>query len=501
MALVAAGWRAAAAAAAAAAAVAGGAAGPAGGAGAAFGMAARLPLRYGGIQRARLVRRGSDMLAALHCSPSVAASVATTAHSASSGLPPAILFLGPPGVGKGTYAARVASHLGVPHVAAGDLVRDEIESGTPLGKAVAAHIADGGMLQDEEVFELVSKRLATGDVSRTGVVLDGFPRSVRQAQMLESAARADVVVNLGMREEALVSKLLGRATCANCGASYNTAEVDLPEVPEQGKPAVFLKSLPMPEAGCRECGHTELVRRADDDEAVIYKRLRAHEVQCAGIANHYRNKATSDGDMRVVDFEITSGIPETLPLLIDAVVGPGTKVGVPAGDEATAEAVKRAQEAEAVAPSSGHQGTAAGGTQAAAAATDVEQQNSGVQERTWAQAKAQAQPEAEPAHEDGELMFVYTCGQCGTRSAKRVSKRSYFHGVVLVRCDGCKALHLVADRKGWFDDKPIGLEELVGAGATILPSGDVTLSPDDAERVKEAMSVPRRRPGTSGTNS
>lgn len=281
-------------------------------------------------------------------------------------------------------AVALPTHLCI-HSQAGDLIRDEIKSRTPLGISVEEKIAAGQLLDDEVVLDLLAKRIAQADVAKTGAVLDGFPRSIAQAERLEELSEVELVVNLAMREDALVAKLLGRCalllpaslmiplatqlcpsqsrhlwrqslvpkpappgafccvadgsdgsahhrhrcTCANCGRSYNTASVNLGPDTHRMLPPVILKPLAPPGGRCESCGCPRMARRADDTPETIAARLRAHWRQCSPVENHYR-----EGDRtRVVDFEIVAGIPETLPNLLRAICATG-RVTVGAGEQA-----------------------------------------------------------------------------------------------------------------------------------------------------------------------
>ena len=236
---------------------------------------------------------------------------------------PVIVFLGPPGVGKGTYAKQIAAHIGVPHIMTGELVREQIARQTPLGKEVESTVTSGGLLHDGIALSLLQSRLDRPDAA-FGAVLDGYPRSFEQAQRLESIAQVKLVVNLSMREEGLVAKLLGRCRCAGCGEGYNTAEVDLAADEANGLPAVYIADRVPPGGVCTKCGSRELTRRADDTVEVIERRLAHYWETCAPAVQYYHDAAggasmADGGPLRVIDFQITAGYVETLGLLIDAV--------------------------------------------------------------------------------------------------------------------------------------------------------------------------------------
>ena len=208
----------------------------------------------------------------------------------------------PPGVGKGTYAKRVARALGVDHVAAGDLVRAEVARGSALRRDVAAAVRRGALVPDALVTDLVGARVRTPG----GFVLDGFPRTAAQAGALRDLSDVHLAVNLQMREEALIMKCLGRRTCAQCGTGYNLADVKVK--PSGGRPGVYMPPLPAP-PGCLP----HLVAREDDVLEVVRERLEVHRVESQPVEGFYRQLGL------LMDFEITQGIPETEPVLFGAI--------------------------------------------------------------------------------------------------------------------------------------------------------------------------------------
>lgn len=217
------------------------------------------------------------------------------------------VFLGPPGVGKGTYASRVAKALGVPHIAAGDLVRAEIKSGSALGERMKATVAAGGLLPDEMVLAVLAGRLAgRAAAGEAGFLLDGFPRTRAQAEALAAAGhRVDLAVNLGLREEVLVAKCTARRTCGKCGKGFNLADIRLPA--SGGRPEILMPPLSPPDK-CLPL----MEQRDDDTEAVVRRRLAVYHAEAAPVERFYADSG------RLLDFEITGGIPETLPRLLDA---------------------------------------------------------------------------------------------------------------------------------------------------------------------------------------
>ncbi|GMH45112.1 hypothetical protein BSKO_13069 [Bryopsis sp. KO-2023] len=214
------------------------------------------------------------------------------------------VFLGPPGVGKGTYASRAASAFKLAHISTGDLIRAEVKTGSDIGKQMDAIISKGNLLPDDMMMKVLQQRLAQGQASgEAGVILDGFPRTQHQAEKLVEIADLQLVLNMSLREDVLVEKILGRRMCGHCGKNYNIADIYLPA--EGSKPEIVMPPL-NPPPDCVQ--HME--KRADDTEEIIMQRLKIYRDQAAPVENFFREKGL------LVDFEITSGIPETLPGLL-----------------------------------------------------------------------------------------------------------------------------------------------------------------------------------------
>lgn len=255
----------------------------------------------------------------LSSSPCSSCPSAETAHQASARagpgtgtggpLVPAWVFLGPPGVGKGTYASRVAEWLSIPHVAAGDLVREEMKSGSALGREMAQIVNTGNLLSDEVVIRLLAKRLDRAQQEgELGVLLDGFPRTVGQARELIGLADVQLALNLQLREDVLVAKCLGRRACAKCGRGYNVADINVPADPQRGLPSIVMPPL-NPPLECTAGGRCVLETRADDTGPVVLHRLQVYNEQAAPLEEFFR----AQGLLR--DFQIGGGIFDTMPLL------------------------------------------------------------------------------------------------------------------------------------------------------------------------------------------
>ncbi|KAE8669218.1 putative adenylate kinase 6 [Hibiscus syriacus] len=216
------------------------------------------------------------------------------------------VFLGCPGVGKGTYASRLSNLVGVPHIATGDLVRDELASSGPLSSQLKEIVNQGKLVSDEIIIDLLSKRLEKGEAKgEMGFILDGFPRTVRQAEILEGVTDIDLVINLKLREEALLAKCLGRRICSECGGNYNLASIDIKA--ENGRPGMHMGSLPPPP----ECA-SKLITRPDDTEEVVKNRLRIYQSTTRPVEDFYRIRG------KLLEFDLPGGIPESWSKLLRA---------------------------------------------------------------------------------------------------------------------------------------------------------------------------------------
>lgn len=184
-----------------------------------------------------------------------------------------VILMGPPGAGKGTQAAQVAQGLGVIHLATGDLFRGAMANGTPLGKQAESYVKRGEYVPDEVTLGLVRERLGQADATG-GAILDGFPRTLPQAEGLDSilaerSAKIDRVVYLEVPESALMSRLTGRWTCRQCQAVYHV-----------------LYNPPKQVGVCDKCGG-ELYQRPDDTPEVVRRRLRVYNDQTAPLIARY----------------------------------------------------------------------------------------------------------------------------------------------------------------------------------------------------------------------
>uniref|UniRef100_A0A1D1XQ46 adenylate kinase n=1 Tax=Anthurium amnicola TaxID=1678845 RepID=A0A1D1XQ46_9ARAE len=214
------------------------------------------------------------------------------------------VFLGCPGVGKGTYASRLSQLLGVPHIATGDLVREELNSSGPLAEQLSGIVNQGKLVSDEVIIDLLSKRLEKGEAKgESGFILDGFPRTLKQAEILDGVTDIDLVINLKLREDVLLQKCLGRRICSECGGNFNLACIDIKE--ENGKPGIYMAPL-LPPAGCA----SKLITRTDDTEEVVKERFRIYNAMSRPVEGFYRSRG------KLLEFNLPGGIPESWPKLL-----------------------------------------------------------------------------------------------------------------------------------------------------------------------------------------
>ena len=181
------------------------------------------------------------------------------------------VFLGPPGAGKGSLAVKVAEDYKIPHISTGDIFRANIKAQTPLGVKVKVIIDSGSLVSDELTFELVKDRLAQDDC-KNGYILDGFPRTIPQAEMLDGLVSDLKVVNFQISDDIVIGRLSTRRVCKACGANYN------------------IKTLPPKVEGvCDKCGG-ELYQRDDDKQESILHRMDVYREQTEPLINYYKNK-------------------------------------------------------------------------------------------------------------------------------------------------------------------------------------------------------------------
>lgn len=184
-----------------------------------------------------------------------------------------VILLGPPGSGKGTQAKEIFRRFGLPQISTGDMLREAVAEQTELGRAAERIMKAGGLVSDEIVSGLVEERIARADCAH-GFVLDGYPRTLNQAQTLEQALQrherpAPIVIDLELNPETIIRRISGRRTCRQCGRIYN-----------------IFYSPSKRDGICDVCGG-ELVGRADDNEAVVRERLNQYQAQTKPLVQFY----------------------------------------------------------------------------------------------------------------------------------------------------------------------------------------------------------------------
>ncbi len=191
-----------------------------------------------------------------------------------------IIFIGPPGSGKGTQAKRLASRFEIPHISTGDMLREAVADGTPLGQQAAPIMAAGALVPDDLMIGIINDRMAKSDAAK-GFILDGFPRTLVQAEKLDSmllsaSGNGDDplrVLQLLVPDDAIVRRIALRRTCAQCGAIYHL---------ENNPPAN--------DSICDRCG-AEVIARPDDTEEAVRKRLESFHRQTMPVATYYKAKS------------------------------------------------------------------------------------------------------------------------------------------------------------------------------------------------------------------
>ena len=209
------------------------------------------------------------------------------------------VLLGPPGAGKGTQAAKVIEKYNVPHISTGDIFRANIKEGTELGKKAQGYINEGKLVPDELVVDLVTDRLQQDDC-KDGFLLDGFPRTILQAEQLDeflskNGQKLDIVLNFKVRKDVLVERISGRRVCKACGASFHVVNVP-----------------PKKEGICDRCGG-ELIQRKDDNRETVENRINVYESETAVLIGYYEKQGV------LVDFDGEKSHEEVFADIVKAI--------------------------------------------------------------------------------------------------------------------------------------------------------------------------------------
>ena len=216
-----------------------------------------------------------------------------------------VIMMGPPGAGKGTQAAHIRDTYRIPHLSTGNMLREAAAAGRELGRQAKTVMDAGQLVPDELIVVLVAERLAQPDCAQ-GFILDGFPRTLGQAQVLdhllaERDARINAVIELAVNDEEMVERICGRFSCTNCGEGYH----------ERFKP-------PQVAGVCDVCGSRDFTRRADDNAETVRARLKAYHAQTEPLLPYYRERGvlrTIDG-MAPID-DVTREIDRVLTGTVD----------------------------------------------------------------------------------------------------------------------------------------------------------------------------------------
>jgi adenylate kinase len=211
-----------------------------------------------------------------------------------------IILLGPPGAGKGTQAKRIEQAKGMVQLSTGDMLRAAVAAGTDVGMKAKAVMERGELVSDEIVIGIISERIDEPDC-QNGFILDGFPRTVAQAEALDKlledkSKTLDRVVEMQVDDDPLIKRITGRFTCGKCGEGYHDE---------------FKR--PIKEGVCDKCGSSDFKRRADDNEETVRSRLKAYHAQTAPLVDYYANsgKLKSIDGMTPID-EVTQQIMDAL---------------------------------------------------------------------------------------------------------------------------------------------------------------------------------------------
>ena len=206
-----------------------------------------------------------------------------------------IVLFGPPGAGKGTQAARITDSTGLPQVSTGDMLRAAVKNGTETGIAAKQYMDAGQLVPDSIIIDLIKERVLEKD-AQNGLMFDGFPRTVPQAEALAEITEVSHVIAIEVPDERIVERICGRYSCASCGAVFH----------DTFNPTST-------EGICDQCGSTEMKRRADDNESTVLQRLGAYHEQTAPLAEWYDAKGIfhridGDRDIDQITFDILQAL-------------------------------------------------------------------------------------------------------------------------------------------------------------------------------------------------
>ena len=182
-----------------------------------------------------------------------------------------LVFFGPPGAGKGTQANLISNEYNLPHISTGDIFRDNFRNNTPLGLKVKGYMDRGELVPDEIVVDIVKDRLLKDDCKK-GFILDGYPRTIPQAEFLDSIAKIDRVLNFRLADDEIIKRISGRRTCKSCGTAYH-----------------IINLKPKREGICDKC-NSPLVQRDDEKPEVVKERISVYKRQTEPLIDYYKKK-------------------------------------------------------------------------------------------------------------------------------------------------------------------------------------------------------------------
>lgn len=180
-----------------------------------------------------------------------------------------LIFLGPPGAGKGTHASRLAQELGIPQISTGDMLRHNVKAETGLGLKAKQYMDAGELVPDELIIRMVEERLQQPDCEK-GYIFDGFPRTVAQAEALQAFTRIDAVLNLVVDDQVIINRLSGRRVCPDCSGTFHTSQLQ-------------------DHAACPKCGGM-LIQRKDDQPETVLNRLQVYRRQTEPLIAYYEHR-------------------------------------------------------------------------------------------------------------------------------------------------------------------------------------------------------------------
>ena len=215
-----------------------------------------------------------------------------------------LIFLGPPGAGKGTYSTRICEQKGWAHISTGDILRENIKNQTEIGMNAKQFMDKGELVPDQIVIDMVKERLQQSDC-QNGFIFDGFPRTTAQAEALGGIIEIEKVINLIIPDWVLIQKILARRTCEKCGDIYNIADITFGPNDSYHMPPMN----PKVEGVCDKCGE-KLVSRSDETEDVIKNRLNIYKEQTQPLIDYYRTKGI------LKDVDVTGPPKEMVPKIV-----------------------------------------------------------------------------------------------------------------------------------------------------------------------------------------